>query len=224
MEFDADGALTARVRKRALLDHLLWAGADLDAAVADLEARSGVRALPGGSHPELGTRNAVARLGDGAYVEVIAPDPSLPQGAFGERLAGLAAPVLLMWAARTNDASALLARANASGYRAIVTEGSRSRPDGRVLRWKQVFVTGHGAGTLVPFFVEWGDAEHPSRDAALGLELVSFRIEGPVPQTLRMVLGALGVAVAVRKGPHERLVAELDTPKGPITLASAVSP
>jgi len=221
LELDAGRALTARVQKRARLDHLLWAGPDLDAAVVDLEARSGVRAMPGGSHPELGTRNALARLRDGTFLEVIAPDPSLPQGAFAERLAGLAAPELLMWAARTDDASALVARAHASGYRAVVTEGSRSRPDGRVVRWKHVFVTGHGAGTLVPFFVEWADAGHPSRDAPPGLELVSFRIEVSVPQTLRTVLGALGVTVAVRKGPREQLVAELDTPKGRITLASA---
>jgi len=205
------------------LDHLLWAGADLDAAVADLEARSGVRAVSGGSHPELGTRNALARLGDRAYVEVIAPDPALPQGAFAERLAALPAPELLMWAVRTHDASALVARANASGYGAVVTEGSRSRPDGRVLRWKQIFVTGHGAGPLVPFFIEWLDAEHPSLDAPAGLALASFRIEGPLPHALRTVFAALGLAVAVRKAPRERLVAELDTPKGPITLASTAT-
>jgi hypothetical protein len=205
------------------LDHLLWAGADLEGAVADLEARSGVRAVSGGSHPELGTRNALARLGDRAYVEVIAPDPSLPHGAFAERLAGLAAPELLMWAVRTHDASALVARAHASGYGAVVTEGSRSRPDGRVLRWKQIFVTGHGAGPLVPFFIEWLDAQHPSLDSPPGLALAAFRIEGPLPHALRTVFAALGLAVAVRKAPRERLVAELDTPKGRITLASTAT-
>ena len=205
------------------LDHLLWAGADLDAAVSELEARSGVRAVYGGSHPELGTRNALARLGDGAYLEVIAPDPSLAQGAFAERLAGIAAPELLMWAVRTDDASAVVAQANASGYGAVVVEGSRSRPDGRVLRWKQIFVTGHGAGPLVPFFIEWLDAEHPSLDAPPGLALASFRIEGPLPHALRTVFAALGVRVAVRKAPRERLVAELDTPKGRVTLASAAT-
>jgi hypothetical protein len=202
------------------LDHLLWAGADLDAAVAELEARSGVRAIPGGSHPELGTRNALARLGHGAYVEVIAPDPSLPRGAFAERLAGLAAPELLMWAVRTHDASALVARANASGYGTTVIDGSRSRPDGRVLRWKQVFVTGHGAGPLVPFFIEWHDAEHPSLDAPPGLALASFRIEAALPHALRTVFEALSITPTVRKAPRERLVADLDTPKGRITLTS----
>ena len=210
-------------RGRAALDHLLWAGPDLDAAVAEFHARSGVRALPGGSHPELGTRNALARLGDGTFLEVIAPDPSLPQGAFAERLSALAAPELLMWAARTDDAPALVARAQAGGYRAIVTDGSRARPDGHVVRWKNVFVTGHGAGALVPFLIQWAGAEHPSLDAPPGLELVSFRIETRLPQALRTVLAALGIAVAVREGPRDRLVAQLDTPKGPITLASAAT-
>ena len=37
------------------------------------------------------------------------------------------------------------------------------------------------------------------------------------------ISAALGLAVAVRKAPHERLVAELDTPKGRITLASTAT-
>jgi hypothetical protein len=212
------------VSRRARLDHLLWAGADLDAAVAELEARSGVRALPGGSHPELGTRNALARLGEGVFLEVIAPDPALAQGVFAERLAALAAPELLMWVARTDDAAALAVRAHEGGYGALVTDGSRTRPDGGVVRWRNVFVTGHGAGTLVPFFIEWSGDGHPSRDAPAGLELAAFRIEGTRPQALRTVLGALGVAVAVRKGSSDRLVADLRTPKGPLTLASGPAP
>ena len=52
----------------ATLDHLLWGCRDLDAAVADLYERSGVRAAFGGVHPELGTQNALARLDDGVFL------------------------------------------------------------------------------------------------------------------------------------------------------------
>jgi hypothetical protein len=86
-----------------------------------------------------------------------------------------------------------------------------------------VFVNGHGAGALVPFFVEWPPGEHPARDAPAGLSLVAFRIEAPQAEALKVVLDALDVSVVVRNGPEERLVAELATPRGPMTLTSVVA-
>ncbi len=45
------------------LDHLVYATPDLDATVAELERRLGVRAAVGGRHPGLGTRNRLVGLG-----------------------------------------------------------------------------------------------------------------------------------------------------------------
>ena len=207
-------------RRRAALDHLLLAGPDLEAATAALEARTGVRAVPAGSHPDLGAQSAIARLGDHTFLEVVGPDPALSQGAFAARLEHLKGPQLLMWAAHTENADGIVARATEAGYHAVMTEGRRVRPDGTVVRWRNVFVNGHGAGAMIPFFVEWPPGEHPSRDAPPGLSLLGFRIEAPEAEALKVVLDALDVQVTVRSGPEERLVAELTTPKGPLTLAS----
>ena len=207
-------------RRRAALDHLLLAGPDLDAATAALESRTGVRAAPGGSHQDLGARSAIARLGHDAFLEVVGPDPALSHGAFAARLERLEGPQLLMWAAHTENADGVVARATEAGYHPVITDGRRTRPDGVVVRWRNVFVNGHGAGALVPFFVEWPPGEHPSHDAPPGLTLVGFRIEGPRPEALKVVLDALDVTVSVRKAPVDRLVAEIDTPKGRLTLAS----
>ncbi|HWP64502.1 MAG TPA: VOC family protein [Candidatus Limnocylindria bacterium] len=202
----------------AHLDHLLWASADLDAAVAALEKCSGVRPAYGGSHPELGTHNALAALGERRFLELLAPDPMLKPGPLARQLSELRAPVLLMWAARVESAAEAAARAEAAGYRAMTVPGHRPRPDGRVVRWTNVFVSGHGAGTLVPFFIDWHDGGHPADDAPEGLTLVSFVIEAPRPEHLSVVLATLDVDVEVREAEAERLVAVIDSPLGRLQL------
>jgi glyoxalase-like protein len=202
----------------ATCDHLLWGAADLQVAIAMLAERTGVLAIPGGKHPDLGTHNAIATLGRKRFLELIAPDPTLPPGALARRLAGLSAPSLVMWAARTPSAADTAARAEAEGYQAAVIEGHRARPDGTFVRWTNVFVAGHGGGTLVPFFIEWHTDAHPADDGAGGLRLAAFRAETPQPEALRAVLSALDVRLAVRKAPTARLVALLDTPRGRVEL------
>jgi hypothetical protein len=123
-----------------------------------------------------------------------------------------------MWAAVSASAATTAARAEAAGYRAVVVPGHRSRPDGRVVRWTNVFVSGHGAGTLVPFFVEWHEGGHPADDTPVGLTLRSFTIETPRPESLGVVLAALDVKVTVRAAERDRLVAVLDSPRGRIEL------
>jgi len=202
----------------AHLDHLLWAYRDLDAAVKTLQAATGVRATFGGRHPELGTHNALAHLGDQVFLEVLAPDPTLEAGTLARRLAALTDPVLLMWAARVKSAAAVAAKAEDEGYQAVIVPGHRPHPNGDVVRWTNVFVSGHGAGTMVPFFIEWHTAPHPADDAARGLTLEAFSIETPEPESLRAVLAALDVKVSVRRGHADRLVARLDTPRGQVVL------
>ena len=203
----------------ATLDHLLWGSRDLDTATAVLFQRTGVQAVFGGHHPELGTQNALARLDDRVFLEVIAPAPALPAGGLARELAKLAEPALVMWAARTASASGLVARAKAVGLTATVVEGHRARPGGGIVRWTNVFVSGHGAGTLVPFFIEWDGDYHPSEDAPPGLALAGFAIETPDPARLRAIFSALDLKASVHKGRRDRLRATLDTPHGRVVLS-----
>src|SRR5262245_43560826 len=99
------------------VDHLVYAVPNLDAAVADLERRLGVRATPGGQHQGRGTRNALIALDADSYLEILAPDPAQPVPA-GGRWFGVdpAVPARLAgWAAKGSDLARVAAAAAARG-------------------------------------------------------------------------------------------------------------
>ncbi len=203
------------------LDHLVYAVPSLDAAVEDLENRLGVRAVPGGSHPGEGTRNALIALGSGSYLEVLAPDPGQPRPArpLWMGLEGLDRPRLTAWAIKARDVDGVLRRARISGLDlGPVTAGSRRRPDGSLLTWR--FTDPHvvlGQG-LVPFFVAWGKSAHPADAAPGGVSLFAFRAEHPNPADVLGPLAALGLKLPVTNGPRAALIAGLETPKGFVEL------
>ncbi len=118
--------------------------------------------MEGGRHPGRGTANRIVPLGSG-YLEIIgvvdpveAADDVL--GRFllddvGER------DVLIGWALGVDDVSAEATRLDLR-----VSDGSRERPDGTVLRWRTAgFEEGRWEPCL-PFFIEWRvpPALHPS--------------------------------------------------------------
>lgn len=204
---------------RAPVDHLVYGVPDLDAAIADLESRLGVRAVPGGSHPGAGTHNALLDLGAGAYLEVIAPDPSQPPPA-GPRHFGLddlTTPRLVGWAAKASGLEARVEAVRAAGYDpGPAKRMRRRRPDGVLLEWV-LTAAGPGGDGLAPFLIDWGDAAHPAQSAPRGCRLTALRGRHPRPGEIATQLAALGVELDVSEGPAG-LIALIDTPAGPVEL------
>jgi hypothetical protein len=220
----AQGRAMAEARTvRDSVDHLLLGAADLDAGISWFEERSGVRAQIGGSHPGMGTRNALASLGSRQYLEIIAPDPAQSAFNFNIDLRALAAPRLVTWAVSTPDIDAAVAAARRDNLQIFgPRDGSRKRPDGSLLRWRSAGVVASLAEAgvdPVPFFIQWAaDSRHPSADAPPGCRLVEFAIAGSDPERLEAVLASLGIDAAVTKAAHAGLTATLDTPKSRVEI------
>lgn len=206
------------------LDHILLGVSDLDHGIAFMEERSGVRAMFGGVHPGRGTRNALLSLGQRRYLEIIAPDPAQLSSAthaesMGDHLKAFAEPRLIGWAAHTLNLMDVVKKAAAAGI-AIENprEGSRARPDGKVLRWKSSALKSDFDGVL-PFFIEWNsDSVHPSQDAPVGCTLERFSIESPSAKDVRAGAGKLGLDVEVKPGKKPLLRARITGKKGAFEL------
>ena len=208
-----------------VVDHLLLGVSDLDRGIAWVEKLTGVRAVVGGSHPGVGTRNALLSLGGRRYLEIIAPDPAQKVFDFRIDLRKLPEPRLITWGAATRDIDALAKKAREAGFEIFgPQDGSRARPDGRVLRWKTFGVKHKLAADDVdpiPFFIEWAaDSLHPSHDSPRGCELLALDVAHPKPAEVKAVLAKLGIEAAVKSRQRALLMATLRTPKGTLDLGS----
>ena len=203
-----------------MLDHLVFAVADLDAGMALIEERLGIRPAPGGKHVARGTHNALLSLGRSTYLEIIAPDPAQPGARplpFG--LEGLREPRLVTWAAKAPDIEQRVETARAAGYDpGAIVQMSRELPDGGRLNWSLTLPRPDAGDGLVPFLIRWEPGPHPSETSPPGCDLIALRREHPEPERVRAVLGALGVELPVERAPEPALIATIRGPKGEVEL------
>ncbi len=205
------------------LDRIAVTAPSRDSGVAWVEAALSVPLQPGGEDPRMGTHNALLRLGDSAYLEVIAVDPAAPAPGRPrwfrlDRIAPDASPRLATWIVRTDDIRAASLGAQSLGEIEPMTRGT--------LNWL-IAIPADGSlpgDGLVPTLIEWKTEPHPSlllEDQGCALvRLGGFHSD--TEQILRTLesLGLQQTLVLHRLSPGERpyLVAEIRTPAGLMTL------
>ncbi len=204
-----------------VVDHLVYATPDLALGVDELEQLLGIRATPGGQHPELGTRNALIALGPDSYIEIVAPDPGQPAPStprwFG--IDELSHSKLITWAAKGTDLKELRADAVRKGIPlGAVARGGRRRPDGVQLSWQLTDPRASVADGIVPFFIDWGTSPHPAESAAKGATLVSLRAEHPDALNVQRTLQQLDLPITVGPGTSAALVATIDCRRGRVEV------
>jgi Glyoxalase-like domain len=210
------------------VDHLVVAARSLDDGVAWCEAALGITPGPGGQHALMGTHNRLFGIGSAAfpraYFEIIAIDPqaAAPGRArwFGMDALDLSrGPRLVNVVARTTALDALLdtlRRTGIDGGRALAA--SRETPAG-LLRWR-IAVRDDGAllhGGAMPTLIEWGERHPAETMPASGVVLRSITLRGLAPAAFDSLAWQ---DVRRLDTPGPAIEARLDTPRGPVSIAS----
>lgn len=125
------------------IDHILIAVEDL-ALATEVYEKLGFQVLAGGTHPKMGTHNALVPLADGTYLELIGVwDASLAEQFSHPVLAALQSNNRLAGFALSSDnLEADIAEIRARGFEiSDPREGERERPDGQRIQWRTAFPT-----------------------------------------------------------------------------------
>ena len=208
---------------RSELDHLVVASARLEEGIDWVQSVLGARPQPGGHHEAMGTHNALLRLAERSYLEVIAVDPDgIPPGrrrwfalddpSMQSRLA--AGPSLITWALRCESLATACARVPDLGEILSMSRGD--------FRWK-IAVPEDGSlpfSGVLPAGIQWeagvtGEPLHPcDRLPASGCDLLALDLTHPAA-----VLGTAGIVSMFRE---LRVIGPIELKPGPVTIAARI--
>ena len=208
-------------------DHLVVAATTLADGIEYVADITGVAPQPGGRHVAMGTHNALLRLGERFYLEIIAIDPDGTKPPrrrwFGLDDIALQAelmlrPRLIHWVARTDA----IERAAAACPIALGPIHPMARGD---FRWR-ITIPDDGAlpgRGVVPTLIQWDVPAHPAdRLPHSSVSPDAFAATHSDPAPVRAALAKLGLEGAVRVSydRETRLAAMLRTPRGMVTLST----
>lgn len=204
------------------LDHLVIAAPSLEEGVAWVERQLGVELQPGGEHPLMGTHNQLLRLGDDAYLEVIAINPDAPPPGhprwFQLDAPSRPLPGLITWAIRCNDIQQAVDVCRLSPGNIL----SMSRGE---LSWKMT-IPDDGMLLLdgqLPALVQWETPVlPPERLPDQGCSLLQLELHHSQAAGLQEHLNTLNFSgkVKIQACPpgKEHMVATIQTPSGLVSL------
>lgn len=206
------------------LDHIVWAVPDLDEGVRLIANLTGVQPVSGGVSPgRARPHNALISLGNGSYLEIMAPrNTGMTEGPWidaisdgGTHIVDFAERVIDRFAGlRSRLANNPLAKLQPD-----VRPMGRVRPDGGELKWELLNFADRPFDGVVPFFIDWlGSRPHPSENSPSGVTIESFFVAHPRAEELGNLYRAAGIDVPVLRSERPERVLLLNTPKGRVYL------
>jgi hypothetical protein len=164
------------------LDHVSYVAShdQISDVVQRIGSQISTAFVDGGIHPQFGTRNFTAPLLNGQYIEVVCAldHPSVEQSAFGRAVKRKAneGGGWLTWVLSTENIAPIetfIGRPSLLGH--------RKRPDGSELHWKQIGVQDILKESPSPFYIQWEDGEHPSKDGKPHAAISKIFLQGVEP-------------------------------------------
>ncbi|MEM0939827.1 MAG: VOC family protein [Bacteroidota bacterium] len=203
------------------IDHIIYTSSNLEKGIKEVEKVFGVSPVYGGQHPHWGTHNSLLSLGESTYLEIIAPNLSLPRPSIGRLFEKnyTSESKLSTWAVCSENIEGLYNKATKNNLKlGAIEQGNREKSDGTLISWRLTNPYTMPLNGAVPFLIEWGKSVHPACTAPKAGELLLLEIEHPDPDEVRKNLKLLEMEVEVIKSKHFNMVAKIETQNGIITL------
>merc|ERR1712238_217746 len=205
-----------------VLDHIVIAAPDFEEALKEFENMTGIKPSVVGSLRGLGTKSARVGLDKNAYIEIIAPDPK-NSGPIGAALArDLEEGTLLPYhyAIRSSEVTEMKDDyvPNELGWQPDHISMFGASPNGTPKKWEMLYLYGHKIGGCVPFYIDWGQCDHPSASIPEVGSLKSLIIRAPAGHKVHDLLSAVS-GIEVEEG-EPMLEFAFGSPEGTITFSA----
>ena len=175
------------------LDHVSYAAShdQISDVVNRIGSQIGTAFVDGGIHPKFGTRNFTAPLLNGQYIEVVCPidHPATDATPFGKAVKKKSEEGggWMSWVLATDDISKI-----ETSFGRSAMDGERKKPNGSILKWRQIGVIEVLEDFSQPFFVEWVSKDHPGKDGAGTADLFEIVFEANQDKSLRTIREYIG--------------------------------
>jgi len=170
------------------LDHVSYAASHdrISDVVNRIGSQIGTAFIDGGIHPKFGTRNFTAPLLNGQYIEVVCSldHPATELTPFGRAVKKRSEEGggWMSWVLAVDDISKI-----ETSFGRNAMDGERKKPDGSILKWRQIGVIEVLEDFSQPFFVEWVSKDHPGKDGAGTANLFEIVFEANQDKSLRII-------------------------------------
>jgi chemotaxis protein histidine kinase CheA len=205
-----------------VLDHIVLAAPDLDAAMKQFHKCAGIEPVIFGSIKGLGIKCARVSFNDSSYIEIIAPDPKRT-GPIGDliKAKGIKEMVPFHYAIRSSKIETLKDEVTQFGYTTDRISMFGAKADGTPRKWEVLHLYGHKMGGICPFFINWANSDHPCATLPVVGKLKKFTVRAPEGDPVHELLehvGAEDINIEVGK---PKFSFQFSSPEGTVKFSSS---
>ncbi len=200
--------------KFSWLDHIVLACPNLQEGMEYVREKTGCDPSYGGKHLQFGTHNALLKIGNLTYLEILAPDPeNLKDHPLWMGVELVEKPTITRFAVKSsaieNHARSL---SNFSPNHGHTQQGRRQKKNGELLSWELSMPLAKPIIESIPFLIDWQDSIHPTSGMDSKCSVNTFEIFSK-HEELDTLFTEMDIPLKVNHG-EEQLAFSLNSPNG----------